>query len=97
MKTPSRRAAEILSTVSDRDVSARTNQIMREAGNPMERCPTCCRAAAEPYRRERAGFVVEGCIAAFHAGHLVSLADQQWHGRPEGRQLRAETLAFLLK
>jgi hypothetical protein len=77
-------------------VSATINAIRRDAGNPMEECPSCCRAATAPYRRIVRGKIVEGCIDAFHHGHLPATTNTAaWHNRQIARKLRAETLATL--
>lgn len=82
---------------NDSQVSARINSIRRNAGNPGTQCPSCGRAADAPARRVVKGEIVEGCVAAFHHGHLPAGSDTAaWHNRPAGRQVRAETLAFLL-
>jgi hypothetical protein len=53
-------------------------------------CPICCRPAAAPYRRYNSrGQVVEGCVAAFHGGKLVTPSESnRWHCRPATKSIR---------
>lgn len=85
-----------MSSNNDSKVSARINSIRRNAGNPGTQCPSCGRAADAPYRCVVDGAIVEGCIDAFHHGHLPAANDTAWHNRPIARKWRAETLADLL-
>lgn len=49
-------------------------------------CPTCSGAADSPYRNSPIG-ITEGCVDAFHTGHVYG-ADLAWHERPEGKEIR---------
>lgn len=80
--------------MNDSQISAAINTIRREAGNPLDVCPTCSRAADSPARRLVDSEIVEGCVDAFHHGHLTG-AGLAWHNRPYAQQLRAQTLAAM--
>jgi len=65
----------------------------------MNKCPTCCREAHSPHRRhDTSGKIVEGCVDAFHTGHLVPLSGSaMWHNRPAAKQIRKNLSAMLTK
>lgn len=54
-------------------------------------CPTCTRAATDPFRTFDAhGNVTAGCVDHFHTGHLVApSASAAWHACPVAKKLRA--------
>lgn len=82
-------------TAQQTKTAAKINAIRAAHGNPMLVCCLCGRAAANPYRRYDArGKVTEGCVDAFHHGHLIG-ESAAWHTRPVAAQLRRETLADL--
>ena len=53
-------------------------------------CNTCTHSASSPYRvTDDAGRVIQGCIDAFHTGHLVPGSEsERWHNRKEAMALR---------
>lgn len=59
-----------------------------------ERCNTCTRPVAAPFRRYGARGIVEGCIDAAHTGHLYG-ESLRWHNRPEAKKLRKEAVERL--
>lgn len=89
--------------MNDSQISTAINNLRAEAGLDLDAdllvagpvvCPTCRRPAHSPARRVVAGEVVEGCVDAFHHGHLAG-DDLAWHDRPYAQQLRARTLAAM--
>ena len=64
-----------------------------------ERCNTCTRPVASPYRRfdhhgkviegrfDHHGKVIEGCVDAAHTGHLYG-ESLRWHMRPAAKDIR---------
>ena len=72
--------------------------IRKSAGNDCATCPTCTRAASNPYRRVLGGGkVVEGCIDASHSPHLEGIVSSSgvWHFRAEAIGLRKAELSRL--
>ena len=63
---------------------------MTKTQTPASSCNICGKPANAPARRfDRSGRITEGCVDAFHMGHLVSpSASQAWHDRPEARRIR---------
>ncbi len=56
-----------------------------------DRCNTCVRPVASPYRRKDAsGKIVEGCIDPCHEGHIFG-DSLRWHMRPAAKALRKQT------
>lgn len=86
-----------MKTTADGVVSAKIVAIRTANGGAADRCPTCAKPAANPYRRQDAdGRIIEGCIDATHTGHLVSPSSTQaWHTRPWAIARRREELASL--
>ena len=61
-------------------------------------CPICTRAAASPWRVYDAhGKVVQGCVSAFHTGHLTPLSESnRWHNSAAAKKIR-RSLAYAQK
>jgi hypothetical protein len=108
MSTAVQAATEARNTVAtDRAVCRKIMAIREKAratlGVPAQSmtCPTCRRAVGAPYRRVegvlgQGGRIVEGCVDASHAGHLIPGGyNAQWHDREEGRQVRRAELGWL--
>lgn len=56
----------------------------------MNLCKICGKPAGKPFRRIIQGDIVEGCISAFHTGHLEpGGADDVWHNRTASKSWRA--------
>lgn len=60
-------------------------------------CPTCCRAAHNPFRvYDDRGRVDIGCVDRFHSGHLTPLTESsRWHNRKEAERTRRSLEKFL--
>ena len=60
-------------------------------------CPTCCRAANNPFRvYDDRGRVDIGCVDRFHSDHLIPLTESaRWHNRKEAEQTRRSLEKFL--
>ena len=53
-----------------------------------ERCNTCTRPVASPFRRfDSNGKVIEGCVDAAHTGHIYG-ESLRWHMRPAAKEIR---------
>ena len=74
--------------------SAKINAIRSAAGNTLEKCCTCGRPAASPYRRHVEGKIVEGCIDAIHTTEVYG-ETLSWHMRPVAVAMRKATLQHL--
>lgn len=57
----------------------------------MDKCNICGREASSPYRvYDKHGKVLNGCVAEFHTGHLVTPSESSFfHNRPEAKKIRA--------
>lgn len=54
-----------------------------------ETCPICTRSVYSPYRvYDEYGKVIQGCVDASHAEHLVMGESSRWHHRKEAKQIR---------
>lgn len=55
-------------------------------------CNICGRSADNPTRvYDARGKVIQGCVDAFHTGHLVTPSESaHWHNRPAAKKIRAE-------
>lgn len=82
--------------MSKQSVSEQIVAIRVAAGGDADRCPTCCRAAAAPFRRmSPAGDVLHGCIDAVHEPHMTAerrTAAGAWHFRPAAIEMRRREL-----
>lgn len=55
-------------------------------------CLQCFRPANHPRRRIVNGEYVEGCISAYHTGHLIEGTESyKWHWRKEAQEIRRKT------
>lgn len=86
--------------MSDASVSKKINAIREKAlkklGATMDYCPTCVQPADAPYRRlSPRGTYTEGCVDAYHHGHLYG-GSLEWHMRPGAQRIRARELESLL-
>lgn len=55
-------------------------------------CAICGKLPHQPIRRLVDGKIVEGCISAFHSGHLApGSADEAWHNRESAKAFRAKS------
>lgn len=54
------------------------------------KCQTCGCDAGKPYRRAIDGKIVEGCISAFHTGHIPESQSESiaWHNRESAKAWR---------
>jgi hypothetical protein len=68
----------------------RANQEWPEGTAHTVTCPSCCRAAGDPFREyDVHGRVRLGCVDAFHTGYLVTPSESSfWHARPEAKKIR---------
>lgn len=57
----------------------------------MSTCPSCSKSASSPWRvYSENGKVLQGCVDAFHTGHIVTPSESNyWHNRPEAKKIRA--------
>lgn len=78
-------------------VCERINQIRRDAGNPMEKCPICGHGVWDVYRRVVGGKIVEGCVDAFHLPAAQTPSNYtSWFNRKCAQQLRRNELKSML-
>lgn len=55
-------------------------------------CAVCSNLPHAPYRRSVDGEIVEGCISAFHTGHIkAGTPDEAWHNRDTAKAWRAKS------
>ena len=61
------------------------------------KCNGCGRDSGSPYRVYDAyGKVINGCVDAFHTGHLVTPSESSfWHNRPAAKKIRADMKKFI--
>lgn len=69
------------------------NAIRAANGNPGTHCPTCARPAHDPRTRYVGGRIVEGCVDAFHYGHVGTANNvAAWYYSPDAREIRTVAL-----
>lgn len=56
-------------------------------------CQNCGCNAGTPYRRSVGGKIIEGCISAFHTGHIhpSDTASLAWHNRETAQAWRRKS------
>lgn len=84
-------------SVHDHNVSAKLEKLRLSHGGDPDRCPTCGKNPATPYRRIVGGKITEGCIDASHTGRLPPTSSTAtWHDRPVAARFRKTALQRLL-
>lgn len=69
------------------------NETKTTADTETVTCAHCCCPAGKPFRRVFNGKIIEGCISAFHTGHIhpSNEASLAWHNRESAQAWRRKS------
>lgn len=82
---------------NDQKICDRTNNIRRNAGNPMKKCPVCGGGVWNAYRRIVGGKISEGCVDAFHVVEAQTLSNYaNWFNSKGAKSIRKSVLDRLV-
>lgn len=92
-KVPANIQAKTSQMILQIQAQARANIRARGIACPdLDRCTTCGRPAAAPYRRIVDGRIVEGCVDAHHQTGYLQGASLAWHMQPSAHVTRKAVL-----